>query len=85
MASPFLCGVNPFTTGNPFLGTKLLGFSMGRSSGVLKGLSSRAVAIRYYVNQSMGWQATLRQKITESLLVQMSYRVLVVRVAQTGC
>ena len=30
--------LNPFTTGNPFLGTKLLGFSVGRGSGVLKGL-----------------------------------------------
>ena len=31
--------VNAFTTGNPFLGTKLLGFSIGRGSGALKGLS----------------------------------------------
>ena len=30
--------VNPFGTGNPFLGTKLLGFSVGRGSGALKGL-----------------------------------------------
>ena len=30
--------LNPFTTGNPFLGTKLLGFSIGRGSGALKGL-----------------------------------------------
>ena len=30
--------VNLFTTGNPFLGTKLLGFSVGRGSGALKGL-----------------------------------------------
>ena len=29
--------VNPFTTGNPFLGTKLLGFIIGRGSGALKG------------------------------------------------
>ena len=29
----------PFTTGNPFLGTNLLGFSIGRGSGALKGLS----------------------------------------------
>ena len=28
---------NPFTTGNPFLGTKLLGFSMERGSGALQG------------------------------------------------
>ena len=27
--------LNPFTTGNPFLGTKLLGYSMGRGSGAL--------------------------------------------------
>ena len=31
--------INPFTTGNPFLGTKLLGFSIGRGSGALKGLT----------------------------------------------
>ena len=29
----------PFTTGNPFWGTKLLGFSIGRGSGALKGLT----------------------------------------------
>ena len=29
------CGeLNPFTSGNPFLGTKLLGFSFGRGSGL---------------------------------------------------
>ena len=28
--------INPFTTGNPFLGTTLLGFSIGRGSGALK-------------------------------------------------
>ena len=28
----------PFTTGDPFLGTKLLGFSIGRGSGALEGL-----------------------------------------------
>ena len=27
--------LNPFTTGKPFLGTKLLGFSIGRGSGAL--------------------------------------------------
>ena len=31
--------INPFTTGNPFVGSKLLGFSIGRGSGALKGLS----------------------------------------------
>ena len=30
----------PFTTGNPFLGTKLLGYSIGRGSGSLKGSST---------------------------------------------
>ena len=30
--------LNPFTTGNPFFGTKLLGFSVGRGLGALKGL-----------------------------------------------
>ena len=34
--------VNPFTTGNPFLGTKLLAFSIGRGSGALKGLKKIA-------------------------------------------
>ena len=29
--------VHPFTTGNPFLGTKLLGFSIGRGSGFQRG------------------------------------------------
>ena len=33
---------NPFTTGNPFLGTKSLGFSIGRGSGALKGLKAQA-------------------------------------------
>ena len=32
--------LNPYTTGNPFSGTKLLGFRIGRGSGALKGLSS---------------------------------------------
>ena len=31
---------NPLTIGNPFWGTKLLGFSIGRGSGALKGLSA---------------------------------------------
>ena len=32
--------VNPFTTGNPFLGTKLLGLSIARGSGALKGFNA---------------------------------------------
>ena len=32
--------VNPFTTGNPFLGTKLLGFSLGRGSGAQQGITT---------------------------------------------
>ena len=36
---PCALPVNPFTTGNPFLGTKLLGFSIGRGSGALKGVN----------------------------------------------
>ena len=32
--------INPFTTGNPFLGTKLLAFRIGRGSGALKGLTA---------------------------------------------
>ena len=31
--------LKPFTNGNPFLGTKLLGLSIGRGSGALKGLT----------------------------------------------
>ena len=38
MLSLVPAGINPFTTGNPFLGTKLVGFSIGRDSGTLKGL-----------------------------------------------
>ena len=38
--------LNPFTTGNPFLGTKLLGFSIGRGSGALKGDKSPARRVR---------------------------------------
>ena len=33
----FLRSYNPFTTGNPFLGTTLLRFSIGRGLGALKG------------------------------------------------
>ena len=33
--------INPFTTGNPFSGTKILGFNIGRGSGALKGLTQR--------------------------------------------
>ena len=40
LRTPTLLVVNPFTTGNPFLGTKLLGFSIGRDSGALKGSSA---------------------------------------------
>ena len=37
--SPFILALlNPFTTENPFLGTKLLEFNIGRGSGALKGL-----------------------------------------------
>ena len=32
-------GINPFTAGNPFWGTNLLAFSIGRGSGALKGLT----------------------------------------------
>ena len=34
--------LNPFTTGNPFLRTKLHGFSIGRGSGALKVLINQA-------------------------------------------
>ena len=37
---------NPFTTGNPFLGTKSLGFSIGRDLGALKGLRKALKGIR---------------------------------------
>ena len=40
-------GLNPFTTGNPFFGTKLLGFSMGRGSGALKGLIRSDTKLRF--------------------------------------
>ena len=39
--------VNPFTTGNPFLGTKLLEFSIGRGSGALKGLTVPFALVAY--------------------------------------
>ena len=39
--------LNPFTTGNPFLGTKLLGFSIGRGSGALKGLTPLQLETRF--------------------------------------
>ena len=41
--------IYPFTTGNPFLGTKLLGFSIGRGSGAPKGLKVRRVIPMGYV------------------------------------
>ena len=37
-----------FTTGNPFLGTKLLGFSIERGSGALKGLRAVESAFSAY-------------------------------------
>ena len=39
--------LNPFTTGNPFLGTKLLGFGIGRGSGALKGLKNEVWVILF--------------------------------------
>ena len=41
--------LNPFTTGNPFLGTKLLGFSKGRGSGALKGLNVTILVAKCHV------------------------------------
>ena len=40
--SIFFCGssLNAFTSGNPFWGTTLLGFSIGRGLRVLKGLKN---------------------------------------------
>ena len=35
--------INPFTTGNPFLGTLSLGFSIGRGSGALKGFTQHGL------------------------------------------
>ena len=40
-------GVNPFTTGNPFLGKKLLGFNIGRGSGALQGLRSPEIQFSF--------------------------------------
>ena len=37
--------INPFTTENPFLGTKLLGFSIGRGSGAPKGLTPYCILV----------------------------------------
>ena len=38
----------PFTTENPFFGTKLLGLSIGRVSGVLKGI--RLISVQFAVH-----------------------------------
>ena len=43
-----MLGYNPFATGNPFLGTKLLGFSIGRGSGALKGLTNPEKFGKYF-------------------------------------
>ena len=39
--------INPFTTGNPVLGTKLLGFRIGRGSGDPKGLTPLQLETRF--------------------------------------
>ena len=44
--APVSVGLNPFTTGNPFLGTTLLGSSMGRDSAALKRLTPLQVENR---------------------------------------
>ena len=43
-----------FTTGNPFLGTKLLGFSIGRGSGALNGLKTAYCVERSIAKQGEG-------------------------------
>ena len=51
---------NPFTTGNPFLGTKLLGFSVGRGSGALEGLNF----FFFFFFQSSGGWGNIKLKLT---------------------
>ena len=46
--------LNPFTTGNPFWGTKLLGFSIGRGSGALEGLAKCYHLTRVRVKLTVG-------------------------------
>ena len=46
--------LNPSTTGNPFLGTKLLGFSKGRGLGALKGLNSKPSEKKRFVHFIFG-------------------------------
>ena len=54
--------LNPFTTGNPFLGTKFVGFSIGRGSGALKGLmlllssTGRSPFLAFLQAQEAGWR-----------------------------
>ena len=48
---PSIVALTPFTTGNPFLATKLLGTSIGRGSGALKGVT---LAL-YLVFLRLGW------------------------------
>ena len=43
--SMFTWALNPFTTGNPFWGQNLLGNSIGRGSGALKGLTRLLLSI----------------------------------------
>ena len=45
---PSIWELNPFTTGNPFLGAKLLGFSIGRGSGALKGSPTPKIKTFHY-------------------------------------
>ena len=71
---PLLCGLrlscyfNPFTTGNPFWGTKLLGFSIGRGSGALKGLM-------LLYQTAMEWLATQPQTKPPEVFLSARYRV----------
>ena len=56
-----------FTTGNPFLGTKLLGFSIERGSGALKGLTASAsqtygVVLSYTARVDMQASSKTQQK-----------------------
>ena len=64
--------LNPFPAGNPFLGTKLLGFSIGSGSGAVKGLTRRRNLVhghRTGPQQLWSWKNTSNRKTTPAILV----------------
>ena len=52
-----VASINPFTAGNPFWGTSLLGFSIGRGLGALKGLNE----LSYSFIQGLGMSEGVRR------------------------